>query len=71
MLLISNRLNLNKIDINAINDLIFYRVIETNKVNELYNKIRNAITSGEVKYNDIILSKCSVNKNVLYHLDRL
>ena len=71
MLLISNRLNLDEVDINAINDLIFYKIADANKINELYNKIRIAINSGEVKYNDIILNKCSINKGVLYYLDRL
>ena len=71
MLLTLDRLNLNKASVNAINDLIFYRVAEANKKDELYNEIRVAIVDGQVKYKGIILSKYSVNKNVLYYLDRL
>ena len=43
MLLTSNRLNLDEISVNIINDLIFYRVIEVNKENDLYNEIRVVI----------------------------
>ena len=46
MLLILDRLDLDKISVNIINDLIFYRVIEANKKDELYNEIRVIIVDG-------------------------
>ena len=50
MILISNRLKLNNIDINEMNDLIYYRVLKINKDNKFYNNIRNAIIEGSIKY---------------------
>ena len=64
-------MNLDKININTINNSIFYRIAKVNKNNELYIEIRVAIANNEVKYKDIILSKCFVIKNILYYLDRL
>ena len=64
-------MNLDEININTINDFIFYRIAEINKNNELYIEIRVVITSDEVKYKDIILSKYFVIKNILYYLNRL
>ena len=57
MILISNRLKLNNINISKINDFIYYRVMKVNKNNKFYNEIRNAITEKFIKYRDITLNK--------------
>ena len=57
--------------INAIDDLIYYRVIIVNKDNEKCSKIRDAIIEDKKKLNDITLVKCSMNDDILYHKDRL
>ena len=57
--------------INAIDDLIYYRVVIVNKDNEECSEIRDAIIEGKEKLNNITLVKCSVDDDILYHKDRL
>ena len=60
-----------KYAINAINDLIYYRVVIVNKNNEKCSEIRNAIFEDKEKLNDITLIKYSINDDILYHKNRL
>ena len=57
--------------INAIDDLIYYRVVIVNKNNEKCSEIRNAIIEDKKKLNNITLVKCSMDDNILYHKNRL
>ena len=67
----SEDIELDEIDIYDIDDPIFHRIAETNKTNEYCSDIRTAITEGKEKYQGITLSKCSVQDNALYYMDRL
>ena len=60
-----------KYAINAIDDLIYYRVVIVNKNNEKCSEIRNVIVEDKKKLNNIILVKCSMNDGILYHKNRL
>ena len=60
-----------KYAINAIDDLIYYRVIIVNKNNEKCSEIRDAIIEDKKKLNNITLVKCSMNDDILYHKNRL
>ena len=71
MILTPDRLELNGIDINEMDDSIHHRVLEANKDDGFYNNIRDAITEGSIKYQGITLSKCFIQDGALYHLDRL
>ena len=57
--------------INAIDDLIYHRVIIVNKNNEKCFEIRDAIIEDKKKLNNITLVKCSMNDDILYHKNRL
>ena len=50
MILISNRLKLNNLDINEINDFIYYRILKVNKDNEFCNNVRDVIIKNFIKY---------------------
>ena len=69
----SNRLNLDKIefDIKVIDDFLYHKVFETNKVDKKYNNIREAIINEKNKLRDIILNKCVIMNEIIYHKDRL
>ena len=60
IILTPNRLKLNNIDINEINNSIYYRVLKINKDNKFYNNIRDAIIEDFIKYQSITLSKCFI-----------
>ena len=49
-MLISNRLKLNNVNINKINDLIYYRIIKINKNNKFYNNVRDTIIESFIIY---------------------
>ena len=71
VLLPPERLDLDGVEVHAIDDPIFHRVAEANKEDEFCTEIRTAIADGLPKYKGITLNKCSVHDGVLYHLDRL
>ena len=73
IILIPNRLKLDdtKYAINAIDDLIYYRIVIVNKNNEKCSEIRDAIVEDKKKLNNITLVKCSMNDDILYHKNRL
>ena len=48
------------IDIYIIDDFIYYKVIEINKKNKYYIKIRKAIVENKNKFRGITLNKCFV-----------
>ena len=50
---------------------IFYRVINVNKFNELYIKIRNAIIDEILKFRKIILDKYLIYNEFFFYKDRL
>ena len=43
-------MKLNNIDINKINDFIYYRILKVNKKNKFYNNVRNTIIESFIKY---------------------
>ena len=69
----SDRLNLDgtEFDIKVIDDSFYYRVFETNKVDQECDEIREIIINKKNKLRDITLNKCVITKNILYHKDRL
>ena len=67
----SENIKLDEIDIYDIDNLIFHRIAETNKTDEYCLNIRTAITEEKEKYHDITLSKCSVQNDALYYINRL
>ena len=71
VLLPPERLDLDGVDMNAMDDPIFHRVADANKEDDFCNEVRAAIAEDKAKYKGITLSKCSVHDGVLYHLDRL
>ena len=54
------KLNSEYINIYIINDFIYYKVIEINKKDKYYIKIRNAIAEGKDKFQEITLNKYSI-----------
>ena len=60
-----------KFDVNVINDFLYHKVFEMNKVDNEYNKIREKIIDDKKKLNDIIFNKCVIINEVLYHKNRL
>ena len=60
MILTSNRLDLNSVEINKIDESIYYRIMKINKHNKFYNDVRDIIAEGFIKYRDITLSKCFI-----------
>ena len=46
--------------IKVINDLIYYRIANENKIDKYYTKIRNVIVKNKKKLEGIILAKCSI-----------
>ena len=73
IILIPNRLELDEKDfsINVIDDLIYYRVYNLNRTNELYTKIRKSIIDDKAKLREITLAKYSIQDEVLYYNNRL
>ena len=54
------KLNDKYIDIYIINNSIYYKVVEANKKDEYYTKIRNAIIEDKNKFREITFNKCFV-----------
>ena len=73
IILTPNRLKLDDTEyaINAIDDLIYHRIVIVNKNNEECSEIRDAIAEDKEKLNNITLVKCSMNDGILYHKNRL
>ena len=73
IILISNRLNLDDIefDVNVIDDFLYHKMFKTNKIDDDYNEIREAIINDKKKLRDITLNKCAIMNETLYHKDRL
>ena len=49
-----------KFIIKVINNLIYYRIADENKINKYYTKIRNVIVKNKEKLEEITLAKCSI-----------
>ena len=62
VILTSNRLKLDKIEftIKVINDLIYYRIANKNKIDKYYTKIHNVIIENKKKLEEITLAKYSI-----------
>ena len=62
IILTFNRLKLDKIEfiIKVINNLIYYRIADENKIDKYYTKIRNAIIKNKKKLEEITLAKYSI-----------
>ena len=58
-------------DIKVIDDSLYHKVFETNKVDQEYDEIREIIINEKNKLRDITLNKCVITKDILYHKDRL
>ena len=71
VLLTPDRLELDGATIHVINDPIYHRITKANKVDDWCDRVRNAISAGQVKHKVITPSKCSLQDGVLYHHDRL
>ena len=71
VLLPPERLDLDGVEVLAMDDPIFHRVADANKEDDFCTEVRTAIADGLPKHKGITLSKCSVHDGVLYHLDRL
>ena len=73
IIFISDRLNLNNIefDIKIIDDSLYHRVFETNKVDQKCDEIREIIINEKNKLRDITLNKCVITKDIFYYKDRL
>ena len=73
MILTSNRLKLNNKDIKIyiINNFIFYRIVQKNKVNKFYNEIYKTIIKDKNKLREVIFNKCFIKDKVLYYKNRL
>ena len=46
-------------------------MFETNKIDNEYNEIREAIIDDKKKLKNIILNKCAITNDILYHKNRL
>ena len=66
-------MNLDDIEFNikVINDFLYHKIFETNKVDEKYNDIRETIINDKNKLKDIIFNKCVITNETLYYKDRL
>ena len=73
IIFILNRLNLDDIEfeINVINDFFYYKMFETNKVDNECNEIRETIINDKEKLRNIIFNKCVITNDILYHRNRL
>ena len=58
-------------DIKIIDDLFYYKVFETNKIDEEYNNIREIIINEKNKLRDITFNKRVITNEMLYYKDRL
>ena len=58
-------------DIKVIDDSLYHRVFEANKVDQECDEIRETIINKKNKLRGITLNKCVITKNILYHKDRL
>ena len=56
---------------NAINNFLYYKVSETNKVDNECNNIREIIINNKEKLRNIILNKCVIINEVLFYKNRL
>ena len=73
MILTPNRLELNgnNLAIEAIDDLIYHRIAKSNRSDEYYTKVRDAIAKDKEKLRAITLAKCFLYDGVLYYNNRL
>lgn len=71
VILTPERLELDGVSVNAIDDPLYHKVTIANKDDEDCSDIRDAIAEGKQKHNGINLTKCSVIDDVLYHKERL
>ena len=73
MILTPNRLELsgNNLAIEAIDDLIYHHIAESNRSDEYCIEIRDAIAEDKEKLGAITLVKCFLYDGVLYYNDRL
>ena len=60
-----------RIEVLAMDDSLFDKVLQANKDDEDLEEIRTAIAAGKSKHKGISLRKCSVADGVLYHKQRL
>ena len=58
-------------DIKIINNSLYHRVFEANKIDQKYDEIREIIINKKKKLKDITLNKCVIINDILYHKDRL
>ena len=58
-------------DIKIIDDLLYYRIFEINKINEEYDNIRETIINEKNKLKDITFNKCVIINDVFYYKNRL
>ena len=58
-------------DIKIINDFLYHKVSEANKVDKEYNNIREIIINDKKKLKDIIFNKCVITNEILYYKIRL
>ena len=58
-------------DIKIIDNPLYYKVFEINKINKECDNIREAIINEKNKLKDIIFNKCVIINDVLYHKNRL
>ena len=57
--------------IKVINNLIYYRIADKNKIDKYYIKIRNVIVEKKKKLEEITLAKYSIQDNILFYNNRL
>ena len=58
-------------DIKIIENSLYYKVFETNKIDQKCNNIREIIINEKNKLRDITLNKCVIINDIVYHKDRL
>ena len=58
-------------EINIIDDPLYYKIFEINKIDDEYNDIREVIINDKEKLKDITLNKCVIINEILYHKNRL
>ena len=59
------------INIDIVNDFIYYKMIEINFVNEKYIKICEIINDDKEKLKDITFNKYFIMNDILYHKNHL
>ena len=58
-------------DIKVIDNFFYYKVFETNKIDQKCDNIREIIINEKNKLRDITLNKGVITNDILYYKDRL